>query len=249
MIFYDKPVALNRERHRDLKLAPATGDFSFARHTNSLLIAATEVPDAALSYPVVFVGNPGGAFALAAMVGLRDQDNLFVTEGGAWDADSYVPAFARRYPFVLAEGDGADAELTVCVDESFAGLGNEHGEPLFDADGKETPMLAGAVDFLRLFHAEMGRTHAFAQRLVELDLLVPKTIEVQQGGKKQVVDGIHIVDVEKLRALDDAALLALVRSGDMAIVDAHLLSLKQIGRLAARLDRRAPAAVADLAAA
>jgi hypothetical protein len=242
MMFYEKPVVLNRERHRHLKLAAANGDFGFARRTNSLLIAATEVPDAALSYPVVFVGKAGGPMTLAAMVGLNDQENLFLDADGSWDADSYVPAFARRYPFVLAEGERGDEELTVCVDESFSGLGDEHGEPLFDAEGKEAPMLAGAVEFLRVFHVEMQATNLFAQRLAELDLLVPKTIEVQREGRKQVVDGIFVVDTDKLRALDDEAVLRLVRSGDMQLIDAHLLSLKQVGRLAARLDRRTRAA-------
>ena len=239
MIFYQKPAALNRERHRDLKLAAATGDFSFARSTNSLLIAATEIADAALSYPVVFVGKPGGPFTLAAMVGLSEQENLFLTADGAWDADSYIPAFARRYPFVLAEAEDGGDNLTVCVDEAFTGLNGTEGEPLFDADGKESPMLQGAVDFLRLFHMEMRNTHLFAQRLAELDLLAAKTVEVERGGKKQVVDGIFIVDAQKLHALDDAVLARLVRSGDMALIDTHLLSLRQVPRLAARLDRQA----------
>lgn len=239
MIFYARPVALNRERHRHLKLAAATGDFSFSQRTNSLLIAATELVDAAMRYPVVFVGKPGGPYTLAAMVGLADQDNLFLAPDGSWEPDCYIPAFARRYPFVLAE-DGAQAteELTVCIDVSFAGLNETDGAPLFDAEGKETPMLQGAIDFMRLFHVEMQNTHAFAQRLAELGLLVPKTINIDRNGKKQVVDGIYIVDPVKLQALDDAALVRLVRSGDMQLIDAHVFSLKQVGSLAARLDRR-----------
>ncbi|MET0320103.1 MAG: SapC family protein [Duganella sp.] len=237
MIFYQKPVALNRERHRNLKLAAATGDFSFSQHTNSLLIAATELVDAAMRYPVVFVGQPGGPYALAAMVGLSEQKNLFLKADGSWEADCYIPAFARRYPFVLAEGQGATDELTVCVDEAFSGLNEEHGEALFDAEGRETPMLQGAVDFLRLYHAEMQQTHLFTQRLAALDVLVPKTVEVESNGKKQVVDGFFIIDAARLQALDDAALVQLVRSGDMQLIDAHLFSLKQITSLAIRIDR------------
>jgi hypothetical protein len=238
MIFYETPVALSRSRHRDLRLMPATGDFSFARNINSLLIAATELPDAALHYPVVFVGKPGGPYTLAAMVGLNDQNNLFLDADGAWEADAYIPAFARRYPFVLAEaGDGDD--LTVCVDEAFTGWSETEGEALFDADGKESPMLQGAVEFLRQFHIEMQSTHQFAQRLAQHDLLVPKTVEITRDGKKQIIDGIYVVDAARLHALDDGALAGVVRNGDMGLIDAHLLSLKHVARLSARLDRGA----------
>ena len=99
MLFYETPVALNRERHRHLKLAPATGKFPFAQRTNSVLLAATELADAATSYPVVFVGSGGGAYALAAIVGLSDQQNLFLDADGNWAPDAYIPAFVRRYPF------------------------------------------------------------------------------------------------------------------------------------------------------
>ncbi|WP_426103037.1 SapC family protein [Massilia sp. TSP1-1-2] len=242
MIFYQKPTALNRERHRNLKLDASAGNFSFAEKTNSVLIAATEIVDAALSYPVVFVGKAGGPFTLAAMVGLNDQENLYVDANGQWEADCYLPAFVRRYPFVLAEGDGEGADLTVCVDESFVGLNEETGEALFDADGTEAPLLTGAVDFLRLFHIEMQNTNAFAARLAELDLLTQKTIEVQRDGKKQLVEGIFIIDQEKLMKLDDVTLLHLLRNGDMSLIHAHLFSLKHVPRLAARLDRRTSAA-------
>ena len=241
MLFYETPVALNRERHRHLKLAPATGKFNFAQRTNSVLLAATELADAALSYPVVFVGNAGGPYALAAIVGLSDGQNLFLDADGSWAPDAYIPAFVRRYPFVLAEDGNAGDDLTVCVDEAFPGLNGTDGEPLFDADGQSSPMLNGVIDFLRLFHTEMRNTHEFAKQLGELDLLTPKVIEVERGGQKQAVDGIYIVDEAKLRALPDDVLARLVRNGSMQLIDAHLLSLKRVAGLAARLDRRAGA--------
>ncbi|MFL6708514.1 MAG: SapC family protein [Massilia sp.] len=240
LIFYERPVALNPERHGKTKLA-LTGDFSFSRATNSVLITATELADASASFPVLFVGTPAEGFGLAAMVGLKDRDNLFVNDDGKWDAESYLPAFVRRYPFVLAEGGPVADELTVCVDEAFAGLNTEHGEALFDDKGAPTPMLQGAVDFLRLFHDEMLRTHAFAQRVAALDVLVPKNVEVEHAGAKQVVEGVYIVDTERLHALDDATLARLVRSGDMQLIDAHLMSLKMIPRLISRLERRGSA--------
>ena len=248
MIFYEKPVALNRHRHRALKLDAKPGDFSFSEKTNSLLIAATEVSEAAATYPIVFVGQPGGPFTLAALVGLNDCENLFVSSSGQWEANCYVPAFARRYPFVLAEQDDNPTELTVCVDESFAALNQERGEALFDTEGRESPLLQGAVDFLKLFHSEMQATRTFTQRLADLDLLTQKTIEVNRDGKSQVLEGLYIIDQEKLSALDDDKVVQLFRTGDMALVHSHLLSLRHIERLAARMDRRIHAAAEATAA-
>ncbi len=242
MIFYQNPVALNRTSHLKLKLEQTAGDFSFAGKTNSVLLAVSEMAEAAKDYPIVFVGKEGGPFTLAALVGLRDSENLFVGEGGAWQAGTYIPAFARRYPFVLAEADGNADNLTVCIDEAYAGFGTESGNALFDDAGQETPMLQAAVDFLKLFHVEMNQTRLFAQQLSELGLLEQKIIEINREGKQQVLEGLFVVNQQKLKALDDAASLELLRSGAMYFIHAHLMSLGHVERLAMRLDRQIAAA-------
>ncbi len=239
--FYQQPAALNRDRHRNFKLDANKGNLLFAAKTNSLLIAATEMIDAAASYPVVFVGPQGGPYTLAAMVGLNNEENLFIDADGVWDAGSYIPAFVRRYPFVLS-GTGDDGELVVCLDEAYPGLGEVDGQPLFEADGKETPLLQSAIEFLQHFHHEMLNTNAFAERLAKLGLLTPMTFEVQRAGNKRVVEGVVMIDAEKLAALDDATVLAMVRNGDLALAHAHLLSVKQIPHLAVRHEQRARAA-------
>ncbi|MES3025588.1 MAG: SapC family protein [Pseudomonadota bacterium] len=238
MIFYERPVALNRERHRTLKLDNKSGDFSFAGRTNSILLAVTELAEAAKDYPIVFAGKEGGPFTLAALVGLRDNENLFVGADGAWQEGVYLPAFVRRYPFVLAEAESDGADLTVCIDESYAGFNEERGDPLFGADGAETPLLEGAVKFMTLFHEEMQQTRLFAQTLADAGLLEMKSIEVNRGDQKQVLEGIFVVDQQKLAALDDAQVLALFRSGALVAVHAHLMSLSHVERLALRMDQR-----------
>ena len=234
LMFYERPVALNRDRHKALRLAPIENHFAFAAHTNALPIASGEFADAARDYPIVFVGEEGGPFNVAALVGLRDRQNLMVDAQGHWAAGSYVPAFARRYPFVLATTE-ADDKLTVCIDEVYAGLNSERGEALFNADGSETPYLKRVLEFLQLFHTEAQRTAAFATRLKELGLLVPKVINVDRGSERQSVNGVWIVDVAKLRGIDDARVVELYRTGYLSWIEAHLLSLGSLARLAERL--------------
>jgi hypothetical protein len=237
MIFYERAVALNRERHQNLKIQLKPDHFSFATNTNSVLLAGSEFVEAARDYPIVFVGKEGGPFTLAALVGLGDKENLMVSNAGNWETSTYIPAFIRRYPFVLAGTDDAES-LTVCVDEAYSGLNDEEGQALFAAEGSQTDYLTNVIEFLRLFHSEMKRTSLFAARLAELGVLSSKVITIERDGKKQTLEGLWVVDEAKLNALDDASTLELVRCGYMGWIYAHLLSLSNVARLARRLDAR-----------
>ena len=235
IMFYERPVALNRERHRKLRLSVVPGHYAFAAGTNAVPIASDEFAAAARDYPIVFVGEENGPFTVAALVGLRNDENLMVDTGGRWAEGTYVPAFARRYPFVLARTDDGD-QLSVCIDESYAGLSEDGGEMLFEDDGAETSYLKGVLEFLKLFHREAERTLAFAERLKELGLLVPKVINVERNGERQVLQGLWVVDPVKLRGIDDARVVELFRQGYLSWIEAHLISLGSLSRLVARLD-------------
>jgi len=237
-MFYERPIALNRDRHKTLRLAITSDHYRFAATTNALPIMSTEFAEAARHYPIVFVGEEGGAFSVAALVGLRDGENLMVDTEGGWEPGTYVPAFARRYPFVLAQADDSD-RLTVCVDEVYAGLGQDSGQPLFDDEGAGTPYLQTMLDFLQAFHVEAQRTSDFATRLRQLGLLVPKVITVERTGQaKQSLQGLWTVDPVKLRGLDDVRVVELFRNGYLAWIEAHLISLGSLARLVDRTDQQ-----------
>jgi len=233
--FYERAIALNRERHQKLKIKVASDHYAFAAKTNALPIAGTEFDDVARHYPIVFVGKEPGSFSAAALLGLRDHENLFVNAKGEWTPDTYITAFARRYPFILADME-EPGRFSVCVDESYAGLNEKKGEALFDADGKETPYLERVLVFLRTFHEEILRTRVFANRLAELGLLEPKVITVERAGQKQHLQGLWIVDSAKLSGIDDVRVVELFRSGYLGWIHAHKLSLGNIAQLAKRLD-------------
>lgn len=239
MIFYERAIALNRERHQALKIQLKANHFSFARKTNSVLIAGSEFAEAARDYPIVFVGGEKGPFTLAALVGLNDKDNLLVGADGRWEPNTYIPAFIRRYPFVLAGADGAET-LTVCVDEAYEGLGDAQGEPLFNADGTETTYLKNVIEFLVLFHGEMKRTSAFAAKIFEMGLLTSKVVTFEREGVKKTLEGAWVVDEAKLNALSDDKLLELVKTGYLGWIYAHLMSLNNLKRLARRMDALRP---------
>lgn len=235
-VFYERAVALDRQRHQKLKIDIQPGHFSFASKINALPIAATEFADAARNYPIVFVGGEPGSFHVAALLGLRNQENLFVNSDGAWDADTYIPAFARRYPFVLAASDAQD-RFAVCVDEAYAGINEQRGTPLFADDGKESDYLQRMLGFLRAYHAEVTRTRDFANRLAELGMLESKVIAVEKAGQKEFLRGLWIVDEAKLKRLDDARIVEFFHSGYLRLIELQRWSLANVTRLAKRLEQ------------
>lgn len=245
LLIYQNPVPLNRQAHRSLRVRSTPGDMRFAAHINSAPLAAAEFGRAATSLPVVFAGASAETAVPAVLLGVRQDENLFVGPDGQWDRAAYVPAFLRRYPFVLAEkGDGTD-DFAVCLDEGFSGLGTEEGEPLFTEDGEDSPLLTNALAFLGDYQREVVRTRAFTARLGELGLLEQKVVRVQPaGGSEFSLQGFFVVDEQRLRALAADDMHALMVSGDLGLIYAHLVSLSNVERLTQRMDQRAAAAAA-----
>lgn len=236
LLFYEKPVSLNKDLHKKTRIKQID-DFGFANPTNSIPLAAVEFVDTAREYPIVFTDQEGGALFPIALLGVRKNENLFVTEKGDWEG-RYIPAFVRRYPFVLAEKQDAE-DFNVYIDEAYPGFGNKDGVKLFDNDGEPSEMLKQAMDFLSSYQGEIMRTRNFVERLQELGLLVSRVLQVERNGVAPIVlQGFSVVDEERLTALDDALLLDLARSGYLIWIYAHLMSLGNVSRLSERLDQR-----------
>ncbi len=233
MMFYQRVVALNDQTHAQLKVRPATS-FAYAAKTNSVPLLASEFFEAAREYPIVFARGEAGPVP-AALLGLREAENLYVDSDGKWDA-RYVPAFVRRYPFV--PGKGAQGELLVCIDEASPCFDGKQGEPLFAA-GKPTPQLEHAIKFLTEFHQAAGLTEQLGRRLDELGLLRQADSLAQLNDGSQVrLNGLNVVDEAKLRALDRDTVHELFASNTLAAIYAHLMSLGNLGTLVDRLSRR-----------
>jgi len=236
MLLYEKLTPVNRDQHKALRVKPSEKNLSFARDLNSMLLATTELPLAALDFPCVFVQS-GDEHTLVSIVGLRDKENLFLDDAGRWEPGTYVPAFIRRYPFVLAEQNDK-TQLTVCLDEAFDGFNQTEGEALFDAEGKDTAYLQQLQKFLLDYHNDMQRTALFAKRLVELDLLVERNIDFTLGEQRLNMNGFKVVDEEKLRALKPEVVQELFTTGALGWIHAHLLSLNNVNKLGSRLTRK-----------
>lgn len=245
-VFYERAVALDRQAHEGLRLQIQPDHYVFAHETNALPVAASEFADAGKHYPIVFVGEGNDELHATVLLGLEDRNNLFVSGQGLWQEDTYIPAFARRYPFVL--GTTADqSRLAVCVDESYSGLNQAEGVALFE-NGEESDYLKQMMEFLRVFQGEMELTRQAVQRLKQLGLLTAKSITISQDGKDRYLSGFWVVDDEKFAGLDDERVVELHRAGILRLIELHRASLGNVQRLAARLDAYRRAHAADGAA-
>lgn len=243
VVYYEKPVLLDREKHRRRRVKPGKG-YAFARKSNSLYLAGAEFNEASKEYPIVFSRGQGGKVVPVAMLGLRSRENLYVDAQDGWDA-RYIPAFVRRYPFVLAELPGES--LAVCIDEAYSGLNEQEGEALFDEQGQDTPFLKNALEFLTQYQREYLRTEAFCKRIEEAGLLTEMNARANLAdGRTFTVNGLMVIDEKKLLALPDATALAMFRAGELHLASMHLASLSNMQRLVDRVAQRtaAPAAPA-----
>lgn len=242
VLFYERPVPLNRTTHKDLRMQ-SINDVSFAAKVHSVPLTAAEFPSAARDFPILFAGKDMADAGPMALLGLRQFENLFVDvadDNGQWAEGAYVPAFVRRYPFVLAEKppEAEGDDFTVYLDEAYAGFGDKEGERLFNEDGTDTEVLKNAVQFLSQFQEQVKLSKAFTERLRELELLEPRTVQLQNGEQTTTLNGMFVVSEEKLRKLDEKTAHELLVDGTLGLIFAHLLSLANIDRLRLRLNQR-----------
>ena len=230
-LFYKKPVPLNKEQHKNLYIEPVEG-YAFAAETNSLYIAAVEFIRAAGEYPIVFGSDSNGEVYPVVLLGLKTSQNLYVDGEGRWSA-AYIPAYARRYPFILAAPGGNGGNFTVCIDEGYSGFNTaKEGQALFDKKGNESGILKQAVEFLQDYQKNVLITSAFCKNLASLGLLELMQANIRmKSGDKYAIGGFQCVSRAKLKSLDPQKLAELAKSDQLELIYAHLLSLNNVNRL------------------
>lgn len=239
LMIYDNVVPLNRNTHREYSVKQTTS-FNFAKSTNTVPIVDIEFIKVAMEMPILFAKTGTGVAALA-LVGAAQDANAFVSADGTWNG-RYVPAFFRRYPFVFAVQEDGD-RLTLCLDESYEGFNTENkGERMFDADGIETSYTKNVLRFVEEYQAVFNRSQAFCDRLLASGILEEARIDYRfNDGTTGGVTGFMRVSVEKLRELPDATVLEMFRSGDLDLIQLHLMSMQQVEPLVAKLVADKPA--------
>ena len=147
---------------------------------------------------------------------------------GQFDRPVYVPAYVRRYPFMLAKLRPDTEELSLCFDPTSGAVGEyDDGAALFE-DGAPSENTKNILKFCEDFENAGAQTHAFIEEIKKLDLLMDGEVSIQQEGveKPYVYRGFKMIDEEKLRDLRGDALRKINQNGILALIYAHLFSLQ-----------------------
>ena len=215
----------------------------FVQKGNAVPISHTEFQPIARHYPIVFTsGDAGKHFAAVAVLGLTQGENLFY-DNGSWASGTYVPAYARRFPFCMARVNVNKVEQKdrlICVEKSSL---DDGGESMFDGEGKPSDKWKGVERLLAEYEADLERTREMCDLLTDYGLLEPfsmqATLRKEKGGGKMQLTGMHRVAEKNLENLNTAQIKNLMRKGYLARIYVHLLSLENFGRLLDRKGERA----------
>ena len=231
--FYQDVTPLDSTAHRKLRYRQVQ-DFSFARKTQSVAIGAAEFFDCAVDFPIVFV-RASHSVVPVALLGARPDENLFVSTAGEWEA-SYRPLFIQRYPFVtLTE---SEQRLSIGIDKACPNLQESDGERLLNDDGQPSENFQGLLKFIDRAHGEFMRGEALAKILDEKKLLHPMSAQMSvEGGTQVELTGFEVVDVAKLDAMSIGEQGLLAKTGELALIHAHLVSMRNFRKLAAKLEK------------
>lgn len=220
-LFYKDPQPVNSGRHARAGMR-ATQNFSFSRDTNSVPLGADELFVAVAYYPIVFAGTRPTPVAI---LGVGGHKNAFVDDAGAWHANTYIPAYIRRYPFILATG--SQNQIYLAIDEAADSYSPDNGQPLFNGDQPST-VTRDAFEFCRAFQGQIELAQALGEALQHAGVLVPKRVDLRRAdGSLLALEGFQVVDEPRFNALPDGMFLDWRRRGWLGLVFAHLMSMRR----------------------
>jgi hypothetical protein len=232
-LFYKNLQPISPSMHGKLHTKPSDRAPYFAE-ANAIPLTIDEFVTAQRHFPIVF--SSGEVAVPLGLMGLNDGVNVFVDGEGKAYNPFYVPAYVRRYPYLLAKLNQDSEELSLCFDPD-SGLTADDGEgpALFDGD-KPSETLTQILKFCEDFEIAAQRTQAFVKELQEMDLLIDGEVTIQPEGAAQpfLYRGFRMVDENKLREMNGDQLRKINQNGILALIMAHLFSLASIRELFAR---------------
>lgn len=226
-LFYNDLMPLNTRDHGNWRSKPVdTAEWLTGQH--AIPVTVDEFALAQRHYPIVF--SAGDNPVPLALLGLNEGINVFVDAKGRFADQVYVPAYIRRYPFLLAKLQKDSDNMSLCFDPTSPVLGEyKQGEMLFQ-DNQPTDYVKAVMQFCEQFEVAGQRTQAFVAELKEHDLLMDGEVAIQrteaeEGAQPYIYRGFKMVNQQKFNEIGGAQIEKWNKSGLLALVFAHLFSL------------------------
>ena len=227
-LLYNDLQPINSGQHGAMKLKRMVTVPGISE-THAIPVTVEEFTHAQRSFPIIF--SAGEEPVPLALMGLNEGVNTFIdAEGKPIGEPAYMPAYMRRYPFILARLKPDSDELSLCVDPTAGALSEDgDGEALFDGD-QPSELTKNILSFCEQFETAGLRTQAFMTDLKASGLLMEGEVSIQPDGAEQpfLYRGFKMVDEEKLRDLRGDELRKMAQSGMLPLIYAHLMSLALI---------------------
>ncbi len=217
-------IALNSERHRDLRVDPAHG--LDGDHVRMCPVVTAEFAEVSADMPILLTRHGANGQAVAvALMGIDDDENLYL-EAGQW-LSGHKPLSLRHEPF-FARLHRDQPEILIDMASPRVG---RHGERLFDDDGRATPYLDYIGAILADLVTGQKTTAAFVDRLLDFGLLEPAELTLDLPGGERTLDDCFTISRDALATLSDDAVVTLHRLGDLELIHLMLASLTHLKTL------------------
>lgn len=223
-LFYNDLAPLNREDHGNFR-ARKTDKAVWLSNQHAIPLTVEEFPMAQRDYPIVF--SSGDNPVPLGLMGMNEGVNVFVGDDGKLLEDVYMPAYVRRYPFLLAKVRPDAEELSLCFDPTSDLVGEfEDGAALFE-NGEPSEHVKGTLQFCEQFEIAGNKTATFIEELKKHELLMDGELTLQRENAEEplVYRGFQMINQEKLRELRGDVLRTWNQNGMLPLVFAHLFSL------------------------
>ncbi|GFE76465.1 MULTISPECIES: SapC family protein [Novosphingobium] len=231
-LFYKDLVPLNSQQHTTWKTR-STDKATWLVGVNSIPLTVEEFPQAQRHFPIIFTAgeNP----VPLVLMGMNEGVNVYVDEDGTVNTPVYIPAYARRYPFMLARLRPDAEELSLCIDPTSDLVGEgEDGEALFDGT-EPTEATTNMLKFCENFEIAGTKTANFMAELAKHNLLMDGELNIDIGtGQPFTYRGFQMVDETKLREVRGDVLRQWNQNGMLPLIYAHLFSLDLVREIFGR---------------
>lgn len=229
---------LNPADHAELRIRTEAG-VALGDAVTACLAVPAEFRRLACEFPILFrYDAERGSFSALALMGFEQGENLYL-QGDQWDAACRPLAMAVQ-PFLIGRSQDDEGPSQVHIDMAHPRISKDGGGiPVFDEAGQPTAFLQRAIEMLGALDDGYRASEDFFAACKRYDLLEPFSMDVTlNNGAMHRMVGYHLVNEEKLQALEPDVLAELSAQGHLLPLYMAIASLGNLGKLIARKNRQ-----------